>query len=132
MASKSSGGISIGTLIFWGFIGWYWFGDNIKEFFSDKVDVKIEVSQQVNENSEEVIDEINQAIKDAAEKIKAEEVMDNINGALKDTTDRLKKLNKRISDNIEKEENKEVIPQEKTQENSFSNDDRYGDYEEKW
>ena len=32
---KVKSSISLGTIIFWGFLGWVWFGDTISEFFDD-------------------------------------------------------------------------------------------------
>lgn len=61
MAKKE--GISIFTILFWGWIGWYWFGDSIKEIIhdnelkivinEDQIDLKDETQKIIDKTREE-------------------------------------------------------------------------------
>lgn len=104
--AKIKGSISIGTIIFWGFLGWMWFGDSIKEVFHE-VTKTVAV---VTVNGEKKVIDVDKIIDSAVKK--AESIIE-------------------VADEEEKpkpkpnpDEGKKMIAKE--------SDDKYGDPDEKW
>jgi hypothetical protein len=102
---KVKSSISLGTIIFWGFLGWVWFGDTISEFFDDIT----KTAAVVTVNGEKKVIDVDKIIDNAVQK--AEAVLD--------------------STKKEKEEKPEPHPDEgeiMTAAEDKKFDDRYGDY----
>lgn len=112
--SKSRSRISIGTLVFWGFVGWFWFGDSIKGFIESDVNIKVN-EKKIDIDVDEIIDVAKSKINDIRNKVDAElekkkELKEFEAKPVKETT-----FNNQNSDDI------------------FDNsDDIYGDRDSKW
>ena len=61
------GSISIGTIIFWLFMGWLWFGDDIKETFHEITTKNLAV--QVSDDN--IAIDVDKVIENAVEKAKS-------------------------------------------------------------
>jgi hypothetical protein len=64
--------ISFGTIIFWGFIGWMWFGDTISEVFDDIT----KTAAVVTVNGEKKVIDVDKLIDNAVKK--AEEAIESV------------------------------------------------------
>jgi len=99
--------ISLGTLMFWGFIGWLWFGDTITGFFHTNVEIKVQ-----DEKIEVDLDKTLDTLKTKIDNVKNE-----------------------ITKEVEKKKEKtnpdegKVMTAEKNEKDKFSSDDKYGDYD---
>lgn len=112
--------IGFGTIIFWGFLGWVWFGDTIKETFQD---VTKSVAVVTVNGEKKVID--------------VDEVLKKVDVVIKDTIEEVDQL---IADKKEesKPEPEPDKPKKKEKvmtanDDKFGNsDDLYGDTDTKW
>jgi hypothetical protein len=120
MASKSSGGISIGAIIFWGFIAYTIFGGD-DDADDKKVEVVVDDRPAIVEQVKETVEDIKPDVQEIIAEVK--------NGFVE------------IRAKVETEINqKKVEPKPepyKTEEkpkvvDKFGEDDRYGSIEDKW
>lgn len=112
--NRARSGISIGTIIFWIAIGWFWFGDTITSVFNKTVEVTVN-EEKVAVNIDKTVEQIKTVIND-----------------FKETAEKEIAKKKRVKEENPNTNEDKVVVDEKNTENNFSHDDRYGDSDEKW
>lgn len=108
--SKVRSGISIGTILFWGFLGWMLFGDFIRVFFRSNVEIKVQ-DEKIEVDVDKTISDLKTKINDAKDKI-------------------VKEFEKKQEEKPNSDEGRVMTVKDDIEDNNdFKSDDRYGDYD---
>ncbi len=112
--SRSRSGISIGTIIFWGAIGWFWFGDTISNVLHKTVEVTVN-EEKLEVNMDKTVEKVKTVLNDFKE-IAEKEII---------------KKKEKMEKPTNPDEGKVMTAEEDTEDN-FSSDDRFGDIENRY
>lgn len=109
--SRARSGISIGTIAFWGVLGWFWFGDTLKDFVSKKVEV---------------------TVKEDTIKIDASDFVEKVKAKVNDIKNQIEEV-----DNKKKQKEENPNPDEERimtaeEDSRYKSNDLYGNQDDKW
>lgn len=112
--------ISLGTIIFWGFIGWFWFGDTITNTFKEITTKNLAV--QVKDNNISI--DVDQVIDNAIDKVKSKAK------AIRNQVDEeiTAKKKEREEEKPNPDEGKVMTAEDRL----YESKDLYGDQSDKW